>query len=272
MAANPLVMPTSLSLIALAALAPAAITAAAGRLDRQPLFWAVLALALAGLGLRIGALLSGPWPTGVSASLWVSVLGVLLVYTVCAVRSPIVRGLAPLTLPYLLALSLLALVWEHAPDRPVVGEGIDWLPLHIVVSVATYALITLAALAAFGAALQERALKARRPTPFTRRLPAVAECEAATVRFLAAGEIVLAMGIATGMALSYLETGRVLILDHKTILVFAAFALIGAVLAAHARSGLRGRAVVRAVMAAYLLMTLAYPGVKFVTDVLLGGG
>ncbi|MDA0675339.1 MAG: cytochrome c biogenesis protein CcsA [Proteobacteria bacterium] len=154
----------------------------------------------------------------------------------------------------------------------MVGESIEWLLLHIVISVATYALITLAALAALSAALQERALKARRPTPFTRRLPAVAECEAATLRFLAAGEIVLAMGIATGMALSFLETGRILIVNHKTILVLAAFVVIGAVLAAHARSGLRGRAIVRAVMAAYLLMTLGYPGVKFVTDVLLGSG
>ncbi|MDA0675543.1 MAG: hypothetical protein O3A88_04165 [Proteobacteria bacterium] len=42
-------MPTSVSLIALAALAPAAIAAWAGRLDRQPLFWAVTVLALGGL-------------------------------------------------------------------------------------------------------------------------------------------------------------------------------------------------------------------------------
>jgi ABC-type uncharacterized transport system permease subunit len=37
----------------------------------------------------------------------------------------------------------------------------------------------------------------------------------------------------------------------------------------HYRSGLRGRRAARVVLVAYLLLTLAYPGVKFVTDVLL---
>jgi ABC-type uncharacterized transport system permease subunit len=37
----------------------------------------------------------------------------------------------------------------------------------------------------------------------------------------------------------------------------------------HHYSGLRGRRAARLVLLAYLLLTLAYPGVKFVTDILL---
>jgi ABC-type uncharacterized transport system permease subunit len=37
----------------------------------------------------------------------------------------------------------------------------------------------------------------------------------------------------------------------------------------HWRTGLRGRRATRFVLTAYLLLTLAYPGVKFVRDVLL---
>jgi ABC-type uncharacterized transport system permease subunit len=34
--------------------------------------------------------------------------------------------------------------------------------------------------------------------------------------------------------------------------------------------GIRGKRVARLALLAYLLLTLAYPGVKFVTDVLMG--
>jgi ABC-type uncharacterized transport system permease subunit len=40
-------------------------------------------------------------------------------------------------------------------------------------------------------------------------------------------------------------------------------------LAAHFWIGIRGRRAARIVLLAYLLITLAYPGVKFVTDVVL---
>src|SRR5690606_23343568 len=113
--------------------------------------------------------------------------------------------------------------------------------LHIVTSVATYALVTLAAVSALAAVLKERALKAKRPTPFTQRLPAIAQCEHMTVRLLMAGEAVLALGIATGMALAYVETGTALVFDHKTVLIFTTFVVIGGILFFHARRGLRGK-------------------------------
>ena len=79
----------------------------------------------------------------------------------------------------------------------------------------------------------------------------------------------LAIGLATGMALQYGETGKLLIIDHKTILTITAFVVIGGLLAAHFKTGLRGRQAARIVLLAYLLLTLGYPGVKFVTDVIM---
>ena len=57
--------------------------------------------------------------------------------------------------------------------------------------------------------------------------------------------------------------------DHKTVLSLLAFAVIGLLLFVHYRIGLRGRRAARLVLLAYLLLTLAYPGVKFVADVLI---
>jgi ABC-type uncharacterized transport system permease subunit len=60
-----------------------------------------------------------------------------------------------------------------------------------------------------------------------------------------------------------------LVFDHKTVLTITAFVVIGGLLAAHYKTGLRGRQAARIVLLAYLLLTLGYPGVKFITDVVL---
>ena len=75
---------------------------------------------------------------------------------------------------------------------------------------------------------------------------------------------------ATGIAIDWVEYRTLLRFDHKTVLSLLAFAAIGVLLIMHHRTGLRGRRAARYVLMAYLLLTLAYPGVKFVTDVLIG--
>ena len=89
------------------------------------------------------------------------------------------------------------------------------------------------------------------------------------MRLLAASATVLAVGILSGMATQYLETGAVLAFTHKIAFTILTFAVLVALLWAHYRTGLRGRRAARWVLLAWLLLTLAYPGVKFVTDVLL---
>ena len=55
----------------------------------------------------------------------------------------------------------------------------------------------------------------------------------------------------------------------KTVLTVTTFAVIGGLLWAHFKTGLRGRKAARIVLLAYLLLTLGYPGVKFVTDIIM---
>jgi len=74
-----------------------------------------------------------------------------------------------------------------------------------------------------------------------------------------------------GLAFSIFKlSGRILLLDHTTLFSVLAFAVIGVLLGLHYGSGLRGRRAARWVLVAYLLLTLAFLGVKFVTDVLIG--
>lgn len=257
--------------LALAALVPAAALRLRARDERDGVFWAGLALAIAGPAAWAAAQLWGAWHTGFAVSLWLTIAVTIVLFAGLALATRQGWRLTPILVPYLVGLGIVALIWQHAPERPVEGTvPAAWFETHIVLALATYGLLTLAAVAGVAVFLQERALKARRPTALTRRLPAVAESERLQVMLLWASEIVLALGLASGMAAEYFERGQPLVLDHKTTLSIAAFVAIGLLLMAHRLTGVRGQQAARGILLAYLLLTLAYPGVKFVTDVLMG--
>ena len=144
-----------------------------------------------------------------------------------------------------------------------------WLDVHIAVSLATYGLATIAAVAGFAGLLQERALKRRRQSAFLQTLPSIADGERLVHGLLGAAEVVLGIGILSGMATQYLISGRLLVFDHKTVFSLLAFLVIGLLQWLQWRTGMRGRRAARFVLTAYLLLTLAFLGVKFVRDVLL---
>lgn len=243
---------------------------------RTPVYWFTLAVAVSGPLAWVVVQSSDAWHTGLSTTLWVTISASMIMFAVIVLLNPSAWRLTPLLVPYMAVLALLALVWQHAPEsRPLAADAVSggstrWVEAHILVSVATYALVTIAAVAALGAFLQEKALKNKKPTSLSRILPSVSESEWLLVRLLALGEIVLALGMATGMGTQFRETGSLIVWDHKTILSISSFVVIAALLGAHFVSGVRGRLVTRIVLVAYLLLTLGYPGVKFVTDVLIG--
>ena len=178
--------------------------------------------------------------------------------------------LTPLLAPYLLLLGLIGSAAEFWPGRALPAALPQaWLDVHIVVSVATYGLLTIAAIAGVAVLLQERALRRKRASGLAQSLPSVADAERLQVGLLVASEIVLGLGLLTGMATAYVANGVALPIDHKTTFALLAFVTIGGLLLVHHRTGLRGRRAARWVLVAYLLLSLAYVGVKFVTDVLM---
>lgn len=258
------------SFAALIALIPAALVTLRREGGRDTAYWLTLALAVVGPVAWSVAQLADRWNTGLSVALWVSIATSMVIFAVLAVVTREGWRLTPLLVPYLAGLGLIATIWQQAQGRPLVqGAPTAWVEFHIFVSVTTYALLTLAAVAALATFLQERALKAKKPTALTRLLPSIADSERLSGALLIGSETVLGLGLVSGMALQYLETGVLLRLDHKTLLSLTAFAVIGLLLVGHRLVGVRGRMAARLVLLAYLLLTLAYPGVKFVTEVLL---
>ena len=94
--------------------------------------------------------------------------------------------------------------------------------------------------------------------------------EVLELRMLGAAESVLGLGILTGMATLYVETGPAMEFDHTTLFSLLTFGIVAGLLVMRTRTGVRGRQSARYVLLAYLLLTLGFPGVKFVTDVLIG--
>jgi ABC-type uncharacterized transport system permease subunit len=261
---------TILKFSAIIALVPTALIALRGVREKDLAFWSALAVAAAGPLAWVYVRQSEGWHTGISAALWLVILACVLLHGIIALASRQGWKLSVLLFPYLIVLALLAVLSGQAPERPLTGDApLAWIASHIVVSVITYGLVTLAAVAALAATLQERALKSRHPTRLSRRLPSMADSETLLVRLLVASETILVLGVLTGMATSFQATGVLFVLDHKTIFTFAILIVVAGLLYAHFRTGVRGRAVARTVLLAYLLLTLGYPGVKFVTGVLL---
>jgi ABC-type uncharacterized transport system permease subunit len=81
--------------------------------------------------------------------------------------------------------------------------------------------------------------------------------------------ILLLLALATGAANELLLEGQPLAFTHKILLSFLGFAVVLILLILQHRTGLRGRRAARWLLTGYLLLTLAYPGVKFVQEVLM---
>ncbi len=233
-------------------------------------FWLSLAVALLCAIVELSYLMEDGWRTGLSVALWISIAASLGIFILVSLVWPNARRLAPLLMPYLVLLAALAMFWVQAPERPLTEAApSSWLGVHIFASILTYAMLTIAAVAGLAVVLQERALKRKESVVFKLILPAVVDAEALQFRLLVLSEMVLGVGLVTGIGTQFIEDGRFIDLDHKSLLSILAFVVIGALLYAHRRTGVRGRRAASYVLLAYLLLTLAYPGVKFVTDVLV---
>jgi len=261
---------TLFALSALVALMPAACLPFCVDRRRDLVFWLVLAVALAGPLVWVFVQFAPGWRTGLAPALWVTITATLAVFGVLAATACEGWRLATLLLPYMVMLGLAATIWQNQPEQLLTASApVAWIQFHIASSLLTYAMLTVAAVAGLAAFLQERSLKTKQPSKLTERLPSLAVAERLELRLLAVCAVVMAFGLLTGMAVQFFATGTLLEFDHKTLFSLLTFAVIGLLLFARYRRGLRGRRAARLVLLAYLLLTLAYPGVKFVTDVLL---
>ena len=212
---------------------------------------------------------SRDWGLGLSTALLASILATQLAFAVAFIRTRDILPLGSLLGPYLLTAAGMVVWADTIPgDSAVLTNFGGWLVAHMGAAILSYGFITLGAIASGAIILRERALKQRKRSRLTDRLPSISTTEKTEIFGLATAEIVLGLAIIFGIGAEYAASGSFFQITHKSLLTLITFAVIAVLLWLHLQKGIRGRLVARISLMVYLLISLSYPGVKFVGDVL----
>ena len=163
-----------------------------------------------------------------------------------------------------LALGLELLFPAHHLLGPEVGPG---LRLHVLVSLLSYSVLTIAAVQAILLAIQNRHLRTRHPGGFIRALPPLQTMERLLFQLIGLGFVLQSASLLTGWR--YVEDLFAQHLVHKTVLSITAWLVYAVLLAGRWRFGWRGRTAVRWTLAGFTALLLAWLGSKWELEILL---
>jgi len=195
-----------------------------------------------------------------SLTSWVAAVLVLL----SALKKPL-ENLGIVVLPVTaVALLLQSLSVSDTTAVEVVGTG---LKAHILISILSYGLLTLAALQAVLLAIQTRHLRNRHPGGFIRALPPLETMDVLLFRLIGLGYLLLSLSLLSGV--TYIEDIFAQHLVHKTVLSFVAWVVFAILLWGRWRFGWRGRTAVRWTLSGFVVLMLAYFGSKLVLELIL---
>ncbi len=145
----------------------------------------------------------------------------------------------------------------------------DWKARsHIVLSLFSAGLLTLAAIHAGLLATQERLLHNHRLTHLMRALPPLQTMERLLFQLIAIGFVLLSLTLLSG--LWFIHDWLAQHLAHKTVLSSTAWLIFGVLLWGRLRYGWRGRTAIRWTLAGYATLILAYFGSKLILEQFLG--
>lgn len=142
------------------------------------------------------------------------------------------------------------------------------LKIHALTSLVAYSLITVGAVLASAALIQDHRLRAARPGGWIALLPPLVAMERLIFALAVCGFVGLLLSIATGLV--FVENLFAQHLVHKTILTIIALVLFGALIGARVLAGWRGRAALFLYLGGFGVLVLAYFGSKIVLELVLG--
>ncbi|SFF31852.1 ABC-type uncharacterized transport system, permease component [Fontimonas thermophila] len=240
---------------------------AARRLQAPPYerWLPALALALHGWALSRHVLHGGAITLGINEALslfaWQSAL---LLWVLCF-REPL-RTMGAAVYPAAGVAAIIASLWPTpVSDIPIA----DWkVRSHILLSLFSAGLLTLAAVHAGLLAAQDRLLRGHRMTQLTRALPPVQTMERLLFQLIGIGFFLLSLTLLSG--LWFIRDWLAQHLAHKTVLSITAWLIFGVLLWGRLRYGWRGRTAIRWTLAGYATLVLAYFGSKLVLEQILG--
>lgn len=164
---------------------------------------------------------------------------------------------------------LFAVMGALAPS-PVSNLKIsDWqVSLHVLLSLLSAGLLTLAAVQSLALAAQDRLLHRHRLAPVGGRMPPLQTTERVLFQLIAVGFVLLSLTLLSG--LWFVHDWMAQHLAHKTVLSITAWLIFGVLLWGRWRFGWRGRTAIRWALAGYATLILAYFGSRLVLEEFLG--
>jgi ABC-type uncharacterized transport system permease subunit len=207
-------------------------------------------------------------PDGITLSLGnaASFIGLLLALTalVICIRQ-ILRGLAS-GLLILAAFAAVLTGWSAAPPA---STSVTWqIETHILISLLAYGLLTIGAIVAVYALVQDQRLRAGKLSPVNDLFAPLETNESLLYGIAATGFVALLLAVFSGFV--FVEDLFAQHLIHKTVLSLVALVLFGILLAGRQFAGWRGRRAVSLYLWGFGVLGLAYFGSRYILEQVLG--
>ena len=168
-------------------------------------------------------------------------------------------------------LALAALVGAATTLAPGddVGAQLSWqIQAHILISLFAYGLLTVGAIVAVFALVQDRRLRSGRLSASNHLFAPLETTEKLLFGIAASGFAVLLLAVVSGFA--FVDNLFAQHLVHKTILSLLALALFGVLVAGRQFAGWRGKRAVYLYLWGFFILCLAYFGSRYVLEEVLG--
>ena len=229
---------------------------------------AAFACSILGIVIHATTLHAEIYPPGglnlsIASSLSLLGLQLALIGLVGALQ-PVLRGMTA----GMLVLAALACVQLAFFPPPATGSGFAWqLQAHIMVAMFAYGLLSVGALVAVYALVQDRRLRSGRFSAINHLFAPLETTEKLLFGIAAAGFTGLVIAVSSGFM--FVEDLFAQHLVHKTVLSLLALLLFGILVAGRVFAGWRGRRAVYLYLWGFAILCLAYFGTRFVLEILL---
>jgi ABC-type uncharacterized transport system permease subunit len=193
----------------------------------------------------------------------VSMIGLeLAIIALIAALEPTLRGISA----GLLLLGAIAAAMTVREDSPITMAVLAWqLRAHILVSLMSYGLLTVGAIVAIYAIVQERRLQAGRLSTVSSLFAPLETTEKLLFGIAAAGFGGLVLAISSG--LTFVDDLFAQHLAHKTAFSILALFVFGILLAGRFFAGWRGRHAIKLYLGGFGLLCVAYFGVRLILEI-----
>lgn len=138
---------------------------------------------------------------------------------------------------------------------------------HITLSIAAYAILTLATVQAVLVAVKDYRLRHRRTRGLVQILPPLQLMETMLIELISVGFVLLTIAIATGVF--FIDNMFAQHLIHKTTLTLLAWGLFAVLLWGHHKLGWRSQRAAQLTIAGFIALALAFFGSKIALELIL---